>query len=168
MPIEMWYIIALIAVICILFLVIKRPIYECMFWGYALMVIVTGQAGNFFEYIIKTSTDTLFYAIIAFLVLAKILDATHAIDSVVNVIISIFGRLRGGRCIYSCHRKHFYGSLIRKRGRKRRHNRSLHHSGNDKIRCPCTSGSQHRKRLQHNGKYDSASRRHIDRPGLLQ
>lgn len=95
MPVEMWYIIALIAVICILFLVIKRPIYECMFWGYALMVIVTGQAGNFFEYIIKTSTDTLFYAIIAFLVLAKILDATHAIDSVVNVIISIFGRLRG-------------------------------------------------------------------------
>ena len=96
MPVEMWYIIALIAVICILFLVIKRPIYECMFWGYALMVIVTGQADNFFEYIIKTSTDTLFYAIIAFLVLAKILDATHAIDSVVNVIISIFGRLRGG------------------------------------------------------------------------
>ena len=95
MPIEMWYIIALIAAICILFLVIRRPIYECMFWGYVLMVIVTGQAGHFFDYIIKTSTDTLFYAIIAFLVLAKILDATHAIDSVVNVILSVFGRLRG-------------------------------------------------------------------------
>ena len=96
MPIEMWYIIALIAAICILFLVIRRPICECMFWGYVLMVIVTGQAGHFFDYIIKTSTDTLFYAIIAFLVLAKILDATHAIDLVVNVILSVFGRLRGG------------------------------------------------------------------------
>lgn len=111
MPIEMWYIIALIAVICILFLVIKRPIYECMFWGYALMVIVTGQAGNFFEYIIKTSTDTLFYAIIAFLVLAKILDATHAIDSVVNVIISIFGRLRGGAAYTAVIGSTFMGAL---------------------------------------------------------
>lgn len=111
MPVEMWYIIALIAVICILFLVIKRPIYECMFWGYALMVIVTGQAGNFFEYIIKTSTDTLFYAIIAFLVLAKILDATHAIDSVVNVIISIFGRLRGGAAYTAVIGSTFMGAL---------------------------------------------------------
>ena len=111
MPIEMWYIIALIAAICILFLVIRRPIYECMFWGYALMVIVTGQAGNFFEYIIKTSTDTLFYAIIAFLVLAKILDATHAIDSVVNVIISIFGRLRGGAAYTAVIGSTFMGAL---------------------------------------------------------
>lgn len=111
MPVEMWYIIALIAVICILFLVIKRPIYECMFWGYALMVIVTGQADNFFEYIIKTSTDTLFYAIIAFLVLAKILDATHAIDSVVNVIISIFGRLRGGAAYTAVIGSTFMGAL---------------------------------------------------------
>lgn len=111
MPIEMWYIIALIAAICILFLVIRRPICECMFWGYVLMVIVTGQAGHFFDYIIKTSTDTLFYAIIAFLVLAKILDATHAIDSVVNVILSVFGRLRGGAAYTAAIGSTFMGAL---------------------------------------------------------
>lgn len=111
MPIEMWYIIALIAAICILFLVIRRPIYECMFWGYALTVIVTGQAGNFFEYIIKTSTDTLFYAIISFLVLAKILDVTHAIDSVVNVIMSVFGRFRGGAAYTAVIGSTFMGAL---------------------------------------------------------
>lgn len=111
MPIEMWYIIALIAAICILFLVIKRPIYECMFWGYVLMVIMTGQVGYFFEHIIKTTTDTLFYAIIAFLVLAKILDATHAIDSVVNVIISVFGRFRGGAAYTAVIGSTFMGAL---------------------------------------------------------
>nr|WP_300837694.1 hypothetical protein [uncultured Acetatifactor sp.] len=95
MPIEVWYIIALIVAICILFLAVKRPIYECMFWGYVLMVIMAGQAGHFFEHIIKTSTDTLFYVVIAFLVLAKILDATHATDLVVNVIIAVVGRFRG-------------------------------------------------------------------------
>ncbi len=96
MPIEAWYIIALLAVICLTFLLLKRPIYECMFYGYVLMIILTGEYRNFFTYITKTSTDTLFYAIIAFLVLAKILDATHAVDSVVEMIVSIFGRLPGG------------------------------------------------------------------------
>ncbi len=96
MPIEVWYIIALLAVICLTFLLLKRPIYECMFYGYVLMILLTGEYRHFFTYIGKTSSDTLFYSIIAFLVLAKILDATHAVDSVVALIVSVFGRLPGG------------------------------------------------------------------------
>ena len=61
-----------------------------MFYGYVLMIICTGQFSNFFTYIGKASTDMLFYAIVAFLVLAKILDATHAVDTVVAIICSIF------------------------------------------------------------------------------
>lgn len=111
MPIEVWYIVALLAVICVTFLLFKRPIYECMFYGYVLMVILTGEYTNFFSYIGKTSTDTLFYAIIAFLVLAKVLDATHAIDTVVNVIISLFGRLPGGAAYTAVIGSTFMGAL---------------------------------------------------------
>ncbi len=96
MTIEVLYILALLAVICIAFLVLKRPIYECMFYGYVTMVLLTGQWSNFFTYIINTSKDTLFYSIVCFLVLAKILDATKAVDTIVAVIVSIFGRIRGG------------------------------------------------------------------------
>ena len=96
MPIEVLYILALLAVVCIAFLVFKRPIYECMFYGYVLMILLTGRWSDFFTYIEKTSSDTLFYAIIGFLLLAKILDATHAVDTVVAVIVSVFGRFRGG------------------------------------------------------------------------
>lgn len=111
MPIEVWYIVALLAVICVTFLLLKRPIYECMLYGYILMVILTGEYGNFFTYIVETSTDTLFYAIIAFLVLAKILDATHAIDTVANVIIAIFGRFRGGAAYTAVIGSTFMGAL---------------------------------------------------------
>lgn len=111
MPGEVWFIIALLAVICFTFLFLKRPIYECMFYGYVLMVVLTGEYKNFFTYIGKTSTDTLFYAIIAFLVLAKILDATHAIDSVVNVIVAIFGRFRGGAAYTAVIGSTFMGAL---------------------------------------------------------
>lgn len=111
MPIEVFYIVALLAVIGIAFLALKRPIYECMFYGYVLMIILTGQYQSFFAYIIKTSTDTLFYSIIAFLVLAKILDATHAIDTVVDVVVSVFGRFKGGAAYTAVIGSTFMGAL---------------------------------------------------------
>jgi len=111
MPVEVWYIVALLSVICVTFLLFKRPIYECMFYGYVLMIVLTGEYSNFFTYIGKTSTDTLFYAIIAFLVLAKILDATHAIDTVVNVIVAVLGRFRGGAAYTAVIGSTFMGAL---------------------------------------------------------
>ena len=111
MPVEVWFILALLAVICVTFLLLKRPIYECMFYGYVLMIILTGEYKNFFTYITKTSTDTLFYAIIAFMVLAKILDATHAVDTVVNVIVAIFGRFKGGAAYTAVIGSTFMGAL---------------------------------------------------------
>lgn len=111
MPIEILFILALLAIICITFLVFKRPIYECMLYGYVLMVILTGEYKNFFTYIEATSKDTLFYSIIAFLVLAKILDATKAIDSVVNILISVLGRFKGGAAYIAVISSTFMGAL---------------------------------------------------------
>lgn len=111
MPIEIWYIVALLTVICVAFLLFKRPIYECMLYGFILMVVLTGEYSNAWGYVVKTSKDTLFYAIIAFMVLAKILDATHAIDSVVNVIIALLGRLPGGAAFTAVIGSTFMGAL---------------------------------------------------------
>lgn len=109
--IETLYVVALLAVICITFLIFKRPIYECMFYGYILMIVLTGEYSSFFTHIFTTSKDTLFYSIIAFLVLAKILDATKAIDSVVNVLIAILGRFRGGAAYIAVIGSAFMGAL---------------------------------------------------------
>ena len=111
MPVEVWYIAALLAVICVTFLLFKRPIYECMFYGFVLMVLLTNQWGNMWGYVTKTSTDTLFYAIIAFLALGKILDATHAVDTVTNVIVSLLGRLPGGAAYTAVIASTFMGAL---------------------------------------------------------
>lgn len=111
MPVEVWYIVALLAIICVTFLLFKRPIYECMLYGYILMVIITGQWSNFFKYIEKTSTDTLFYAIVAFLVLAKVLDMTGAVDKIVAIIMSIFGRIPGGAGYTAIIASTFMGAL---------------------------------------------------------
>ena len=108
---EVLYIVALLAIIGITFMLFKRPIYECMFYGYVLMVVLTGEFGDFFTHIFKTSTDTLFFSIICFLVLAKILDATKAIDSIVNILIAIFGRFKGGAAYIAVVSSTFMGAL---------------------------------------------------------
>ncbi len=111
MPIEIFYILALLAAICVTFLVFKRPIYECMFYGFILMLLLTGEFGNIFTYVGKTAKDTLFYSIIGFLVLAKVLDATKAVDTVVAVIVAIFGRFRGGAGFTAVIGSTFMGAL---------------------------------------------------------
>ncbi len=111
MPSEIWYIIALLAVIVICFLVLKRPIYECMFFGYVAMVACTGQWSDFFTHIVKTSQDTLFYAIVAFLVLARVLDETKAVDKIVAIVLSVFGRFRGGAGYTAIIASTFMGAL---------------------------------------------------------
>ena len=111
MPIEVWYIVGLLAVIGIAFLVLKRPIYECMFYGYVAMLLLTGEMGSFFTHILTTSKDTLFYSIIGFLTLGKILDATHAVDTVVAVLVSLLGKVPGGAGYTAVVSSAFMGAL---------------------------------------------------------
>ena len=100
MPIEIIYLGILLVAICVVFIILKRPIYEAMFFGYIVMVAVTGEWKNFFKYLVQTSTNTLFYAIVAFLAAAQIFGSTKVIDRVIDIIISIFGRilLRAAQC----------------------------------------------------------------------
>lgn len=111
MPIELIYLGILLVAICIVFIVFKRPIYEAMFFGYLVMIAVTNQWENIFSYLLQTSTNTLFYAILAFLAVAQIFSSTRVIDLVINVILSIFGRFRGGAGFISVIGSSFMGSL---------------------------------------------------------
>ena len=111
MPVELLYILLLLIVICIVFVLFKRPIYEAMFFGYISMLLVTGQLSNIFTYIIQSSKDSLLYSIIAFLVLAKILDKTEVVDRIVEIIIAFVGRFRGGAGYAAVISSTFMGAL---------------------------------------------------------
>jgi len=110
-PIEILYLIILLAAIVLVFVVFKRPIYEAMFIGYVVMIAVTGQWKNFFPHLVSTSTNTLFYAIIAFLAVAQIFGHTKVIDDVINIILAIFGRFRGGAGYVAVIGSTFMGAL---------------------------------------------------------
>ncbi len=96
MPIEITYLIILLAVIVIVFVLYKRPIYEAMFMGFLALIAVTGKWDMFFPMLIKPSTDTLFYAIFAFLMLAFIFTETDVANDINNIITALVGRFSGG------------------------------------------------------------------------
>ena len=81
MPIELVYLAALLITICIFFIVLKRPIYEGMLAGFIVMLAMTNQWSHAWEFVYKTSTNTLFYAIVAFMVVAQIFTGTKVIDA---------------------------------------------------------------------------------------
>ncbi len=111
MPIEIIYLGILLVAICFVFILLKRPIYEAMLFGYIVMVAVTNEWANFFVYIGKTSTNTLFYAIVAFLTAAQIFGGTKVIDKVIEIVLSLFGRFRGGAGYVSLIGSTFMGAL---------------------------------------------------------
>lgn len=111
MPIEVTYLIVLLVAIIVWFVLLKRPIYEAMLFGYIVMVAMTKQWSNFFKYLISPSTNTLFYAIVAFLAAAQVFTETHVIEKVIDIVLSIFGRLPGGAGWVSLIASTFMGAL---------------------------------------------------------
>lgn len=111
MPIELWFLIILFAFVFAYFLLTKRPIYEAMFLGFILMLALTGSwkdAGRFFW---GACTDSLVYAIIAFVALSKLLSVTGVIDGCISLILAIFGRLTGGAGYVAVIASTFMGAL---------------------------------------------------------
>lgn len=95
-PMELLWMLLLLAVIVVSFVLFKRPIYEAMFTGFLVLTFVMGQGANLFAYLIKPSTNTLFYAIVAFLALAYVFGKTDVVHSIIRLLLALVGRFRGG------------------------------------------------------------------------
>jgi C4-dicarboxylate transporter, DctM subunit len=95
-PVEVWYLTFLIFFIAILFVGLKRPVYECMIAGYVLVILMTGRYDLFLMGLIEPASSTLFYAILSFLLLAQVFGETKVVDKIIRVILASIGRVRGG------------------------------------------------------------------------
>lgn len=111
MPIEILYLLILLAVIASVLIFLKRPIYEAMFVGYVVMIFVTGSSSSLIPLLIRPSTNTLFYAIFAFLTLAFIFGETNVVDDIIRFVLALVGRLKGGAGYVSLIGSTFMASL---------------------------------------------------------
>lgn len=111
MPVEFLYLLVVFAVAIIGFSVLKRPIYECMLAAFIVLLLVTGTFPNIGEYILDAATESSLYVIIVFIVSAALLSKTGIIDDCIAIILSIFGRLRGGAGFVAIIGSTYMGSL---------------------------------------------------------
>ncbi|PMY01059.1 hypothetical protein C1Y18_34735, partial [Pseudomonas sp. MPR-R5A] len=70
--------------------------YEIMALSFLFIIAITGQWDKFLEYLIYPSTSSLFYVIFAFMIIAVLFDATKVVNRIVQIMLSIVGRFRGG------------------------------------------------------------------------
>lgn len=117
MPIEFLYL-AIIFAICILwFSLLKRPLYEAMLLSFIALVatvsIVTGEfsLAAIWSYILNAMQTPSLYVIFAFILSAALLAKTSVIDDCIALILSIFGRFRGGAGMVAIIGSSYMGSL---------------------------------------------------------
>ncbi len=111
MPIEILYLLVVFVVAIIFFTVLKRPLHESMLVAFIVLMCVTGRWSNIGLYIWDAITAPSLYVIIVFVVSASLLSKTSVIDDCVAIILSVFGRFRGGAGYVAIIGSTYMGSL---------------------------------------------------------
>ena len=111
MPIELLYLAAVFAVAIIVFSFLKRPLHEAMLAAFVVLVAITGTWANVGSYIWDAITEDSLYVIIVFVISAALLSKTTVIDDCIAIILSLFGRLRGGAGFVAIIGSTYMGSL---------------------------------------------------------
>ena len=111
MPIEFVYLIVVFAVAILFFSVLQRPLHESMLAAFLALMCVSGKWASLWDYVWKAVTAPSLYVIIVFVVSAMLLSKTSVIDDCVALILSVFGRLRGGAGFVAIIGSTYMGSL---------------------------------------------------------
>lgn len=111
MPIEFLYLALVFVVAVVGFSVLKRPLHECMIAAFLVLLAVTNTWSSIWTFIWEAITEPSMYAIIMFMISAELLSKTSVIDDCIAIILSVFGRIRGGAGYVAIIGSTYMGSL---------------------------------------------------------
>ena len=101
----------MLAVICVWFLLFKRPIYEAVLASFIILVAVTNSWSSILSFLDEGLSTSLLYSMTAFVAMSIILTKTKIIDGCISIVLAIVGRVRGGAGYASVLASAFMGSL---------------------------------------------------------
>lgn len=85
-----------VSVVIVCFIVLKRPMYEAMFFSFLALLIVSGHAGDLGHYLLLTSKSYLLFTMMAFMVFGVLVERSGIISDLLNIIVALVGRFSGG------------------------------------------------------------------------
>ncbi len=111
MPNVIIYLLTMLAVICIWFIALRRPIYEGILISFFILIIISGKWENVWLYITGALDTSLLFSMVAFVAMSQILSKTKIIDNCVKIIVALLGRIPGGAGYASVVASAFMGAL---------------------------------------------------------
>lgn len=111
MPPVLLYMLAMLAIICLWFLLLKRPIYEGVILSFLVLGLLTGTFSQLPAFMADAMKTSLLYSMVAFVAMSQLLSKTKIIDNCVHIIIALLGRIPGGAGYASIAASSFMGAL---------------------------------------------------------
>ena len=111
MPSSLIYLSVMLVVIVAWFVLLKRPVYEGVFLGFLVLLVITGTWRNVGRYIMDGLSTSLLYSMVAFVAMSIILTKTKIIDGCIAIVLSLFGRITGGAGYAAVIAASFMGAL---------------------------------------------------------
>lgn len=93
---DIMYLFLTMAIIIVLFVVLKRPMYEAMIVAYLAVVIISGNIGRLWEFTAGALSNSLLYVTLGFLVFSTLLNKTGIVEEFIGIILALIGRISGG------------------------------------------------------------------------
>lgn len=101
----------MLLVICLWFILLKRPVYEAVFASFVLLVAITNKWDSLWGYIHDGLKTSLLYSMVVFVAMSLLLSKTKIIDSTISIILALMGKIPGGAGYVSVIASAFMGSL---------------------------------------------------------
>lgn len=111
MPSTFIYLGLLLIIMCVWFIVFKRPVYEAVLVSFVILLFITNTWKNVFSYINEGLTSSLIYSMVAFVAMSVIMSKTKVIDGSIAIILALLGRIPGGAGYAAVISSSFMGAL---------------------------------------------------------
>lgn len=111
MPMSFLYLLIMLIIICVWFILLKRPIWESMAVSFLVLVAVTNTWSHLWTYVEDGLSTSLLYSMIVFIAMSAIMTKTKIIDGTVNIILGLLGRIPGGAGYAAVVASSFMGAL---------------------------------------------------------
>ncbi len=105
------YLGVMLAVTLLYFLLLKRPIFEAIFVSFIVLLTIGGKWGKVIDYLNTGLKTSLLYSMFVFAAMSIILTKTGIIDSAVEIILALLGRITGGAGYVAVVSSAFMGAL---------------------------------------------------------
>lgn len=93
---EWFYIGFLVFYVMIMFVFVKRPMYEAVATAFVILCIISGKISHIGTYLLKGADTYLLFSIAAFIIFSLVFEKTGVINDLINIIVSCVGRFSGG------------------------------------------------------------------------